>query len=92
MLSAAQLVEWEAYQQVEPFGEHVEWLRHGIRCMVAANPNRKKGAAPFKPEDFMPDPPEKKVAKVRKQTPEEMKAIILAAAGGRIRVRRRDGR
>jgi hypothetical protein len=72
------------------------WLRHGISTSLLANINRRKGAAPFKAEDFMLEDPAKAQRKSRKQTPEEMKAILLPIADslrkqGKIRKRRADG-
>jgi len=53
-LSSAQIAEWIAYYNVEPFGFTTDWLRTGVVAAMIANVNRKKGAKPAMPEDFVP--------------------------------------
>ncbi len=53
-MTSRQLAEWIAYYRMEPWGEDRADLRSGIVASTMANINRKKGASPFKPEDFMP--------------------------------------
>lgn len=48
----------------------------GVLASLTANINRRKGAKPFRPEDFMPDEPEPQKPRTRKQTAEEMKAAF----------------
>lgn len=74
------MAEWIAYAEVEPFGDRLDWLRTGVLASLWANMNRKKGTPAFKPEDFMPDSPEKRIVKKRKQTPAEMKALFMPLA------------
>lgn len=54
MLTARQLAEWEAYQQMEPFGEDRADMRAGIIASTIANVYLKKGAKPLSALDFMP--------------------------------------
>lgn len=72
------MAEWIAYAEVEPFGESFAWLRHGIHTSLLANINRKKGAPPFKAEDFMLKEPGEDGRKqhLHKQSPKEMMAIL----------------
>lgn len=53
-MDSAQLAEWMAYAQLEPFGEDRADLRAGIVASVIANSNRSKGQKPFTPQQFMP--------------------------------------
>lgn len=53
-MPARLFAEWQAYFQVEPWGEERADLRAGIVAATVANPWRKEGSEPFKPEDFMP--------------------------------------
>jgi hypothetical protein len=52
-MSARELVSWQAYSMIEPFGEERADLRAGIIAATIANVNRKKGRKPYKPSDFM---------------------------------------
>lgn len=44
-----------AYAELEPFGEHVADMRHGITAALHANLNRdpKKRPEPYQPKDFI---------------------------------------
>jgi Protein of unknown function (DUF4035) len=44
-----------AYYQIEPFGESIADMRHGIAVAMLANINRdtKKRPTPYKAEDFI---------------------------------------
>lgn len=53
-ISSAEFAEWMAYYHLEPFGFHANFLQAGIIASTIANANRKKGAKPFKPNDFIP--------------------------------------
>ena len=49
-----QLMEWEEYFSIEPFGDDQHEARHGQLCALLANCNRdsKTKPDPFKPVDF----------------------------------------
>lgn len=53
-MSSAEFVEWQAYHQIEPFGEERADLRAGIVAATVANRGRSKKDKVFKPKDFMP--------------------------------------
>jgi hypothetical protein len=53
-MSSQELSEWMAYDRLEPIGWARVDLIGGLICSLLANSNRKRGAAPFKPSDFMP--------------------------------------
>lgn len=55
-MSSHEFSEWMAFYDIEPFGD--EWRQSGQIVSAIANSNRKKGARPFKIEDFMPIAPE----------------------------------
>lgn len=46
---------WQAWYNIEPWGEARADLRTATVACVIANSNRKKGAKAFTPKDFMPD-------------------------------------
>jgi hypothetical protein len=50
-----EFTEWQAYYQLEPFGEQITDLRHGVAVSVLANVNRNHEAKPepFTPSDFI---------------------------------------
>lgn len=75
-ISNPQLIEWEAYYLLEPFGEERDDLRAGIISSTVANVFRSKRSKTFAPRDFMPRIDESSSRKTRDQTPGE----ILAAA------------
>lgn len=55
-ISSRELVEWQAFGLLEPFGEHRADLRSGIIASTIANANRdaEKHPEPYKPQEFMP--------------------------------------
>ncbi len=55
-IDSAEFAEWMAYYQIEPFGEMVADIRHGLACALLANVNRDRKAqpTPYTPEDFIP--------------------------------------
>ena len=57
--SSQELTEWQAYYNIEPFGEYRADIRSAIIACVLANVNRGKNTPAFKVDDFMPkfDPP-----------------------------------
>ena len=50
-----EFTEWQAYFELEPFGEAVADLRHGVATAVLANVNRSAEARPepYRPSDFI---------------------------------------
>ena len=54
-ISSAELCEWRAYFNLEPFGAVMDDQRHGIAVAALANINRdrKLKPDPFRPEDFI---------------------------------------
>ena len=53
-IGAAEMTEWMAFAQLEPFGGAVDDLRAGIGPAVAANSNRQEGSEVIHPMDFFP--------------------------------------
>ena len=54
-ISSEEFTEWMAYAALEPFGEHIADLRHGVAVSVLANVNRSAEARPepYRAEDFI---------------------------------------
>lgn len=79
-MSSAELTEWIAFSNIEPFGVEVDLIGHAITSSTVANVNRQKGKKAYTPEDFMP-----KFEK-RQQTVEEMiqfAEMFTVALGGK---------
>jgi hypothetical protein len=53
-ISSKELMEWMAFEQLEPFGYEQEMLGHAITATTIANVNRGKDQKPYKIEDFLP--------------------------------------
>lgn len=55
-ITSAELTEWMAFAELEPFGEERADLRAGIVASTVAEVNRnpKKRKQPFTPQDFLP--------------------------------------
>jgi len=55
-ISSHELAEWQAYAQVEPFGDERADLRAAIIACTIANAHRdpEQHPEPFTPADFMP--------------------------------------
>jgi hypothetical protein len=53
-LTSAELTEWAAYYNLDPWGEDRADLRAGIVAATIANRMRSKGEKTRKPVDFMP--------------------------------------
>ena len=51
-LTSRELVEWMAYEMLEPFGPPAAAHEAGVIAATIANVNRGKGRDPFKPGDF----------------------------------------
>lgn len=89
-MSSAEITEWLAFYQLEPFGGERDDLRTGIVAATVANVNRdpKKQKRPFEASDFMPVFPgvgEDRGGR-REKSPEELRRkweMVVAAFGGR---------
>ena len=78
-MTSAQLAEWMAFAQLEPWGEERADLRAGIVASTVANVNRGKGQKTLTPQHFMPEfEPE-----TEEQAAARMLAQAMAAFGGR---------
>lgn len=54
-ISAAELDEWIAFYNLEPFGDWAAWQRNSMQMALLANVNRDpKKTKPFGLADFMP--------------------------------------
>ena len=53
-ISSREFTRWQAFHEIEPFGEERADLRSGIVASVIANVNRGKHSKTYKPADFMP--------------------------------------
>jgi hypothetical protein len=81
-MDAAELQEWVAYYELDPWTQDRADLRAGIVAATVANANSTKGK--FRPADFMVD-----YAKRHREpkTPEQLKdmaRIITAMMGGKV--------
>ena len=52
-ISSQELLEWEAYYLLEPFGFEMDNYRHGANMSLLANVNRDTDVEPFSPDLFM---------------------------------------
>lgn len=57
-LTSEELQEWMIFDSIEPIGAWRGDFQFGMLCALFANANRRKGAPPFKPMDFMPFMPD----------------------------------
>ena len=53
-MSSAELTEWAAYAEIEPFGAQWDNWRAGLITSTIANVNRGKGRKAYKASEFMP--------------------------------------
>jgi hypothetical protein len=86
-MTARQLLEWQTFAALEPFGEDREDARFGAVVQVVANANRnpKRKPRPFTLEDCtLSGGDALGASRRRRQTPQEMKAVarMWADAGG----------
>lgn len=83
-LTSAQLSEWEAYDKLDPIGTWRDDYRMAYLASMITNLvisiHGKKGAKHTVPLDYMPKWDAEKESIVRKQTPEEMKELLLDLA------------
>lgn len=77
-MDSAELTEWMAFYQVEPFGWDAHAVGHAITAATVANANRGKGKKPARVEDFIPK--WKKPQTVEEQI--QFAAMMTAALGG----------
>lgn len=90
-MTAEEMIGWQEFFRVEPWGGPVEDYRAAITASVVANVYRdkKKRDKPFGPEDFMPQHAPKEGEERKRKTPEEMlravEAITLAMGGKDLR-------
>lgn len=89
-LTAQQLAEWEAYNVLDPIGEHRDDARMGILASTFANIaasalGGKKGKT-FKPEDFIPKWDGK--GKSTTQTVDQMRDVLMGMSSSK-RVRKK---
>lgn len=66
-MSSREFAEWQAYYQLEPFGDSRADIRSAMICKVLADINTPKGRTRMKLDDFVP-----KFESPKAQTPEEM--------------------
>ena len=54
-IDSHEFAEWMAYYRLEPFGEVIADMRHGVAVSVLANINRdpEKRPDPYEPRDFI---------------------------------------
>jgi hypothetical protein len=54
-IDSAEMTEWQAYYQLEPFGSLIDDERHGVAVSALANINRdsKTRPEPYKSSDFI---------------------------------------
>ena len=88
-MSSAEITEWLAFYQLEPFGPERGDLRAGIVAATVANVNRdaKKQKKPYSAQDFMPKFKGGAGEKGPK-TPEQLRRkweMVVAAFGGQDR-------
>ena len=79
-MSSAELTEWIAFYNLEPFGGDTKYIGDAITASTIANVNRKKGSKAMKPDDFIP-----KFEAKKEQGLDEMLQVakmMTAALGG----------
>jgi len=86
-MSSAELTEWMAFYQLEPFGPERGDLQAGIVAATVANVNRdpKKQKRAFEARDFMPSFEGGGGGERREKSPEELRRkweMVVAAMGG----------
>lgn len=82
-MSSRELIEWQAYAELEPFGDMRADLRMGIQTAalvrVWADPKKAKAITPA---TFMPQFEQAKPAPAAPKTPEQLRARFDALTGG----------
>jgi hypothetical protein len=74
-MPARTFAAWQAFYEIDPFGDQRADLRAGIVAATAANCWRGKGDRPLKPIDFMP------FYERPRQSSEEMRHILDTIIG-----------
>jgi Protein of unknown function (DUF4035) len=83
-LSSAEIGEWLAYYELEPFGEWRADLRAGIIASTVFNMNRGEHAAPARAADFMPDFSGERL-RAQEKSIEELKLLASMVPGIRLK-------
>jgi hypothetical protein len=86
-IDSAELTEWRAFYELEPFGDLIADQRHGIATAVLANVNRdsKRKPDPYVAADFIPwheshrKPPEPTLLADPKQHAQLVKRTLFGA-------------
>lgn len=77
-ISAGEVDEWIAYNEIEPFGDWAAWARSAHQMAMTANINRDpKKTRPFTAADFMPQPRETATPADKKAAAEIESAKII---------------
>ena len=76
-MTAAELAEWQAYYQIEPFG--AEWRRTASTCAMIGNAAGGRKGKAFSPDDFLPVKPLLRHT-AKRQTPQQMLSIFRLMA------------
>ena len=74
-ISSAELSEWIAFSQFEPFGIEREDLRFAMLACIIANANRSHKQRPFKISDFI-----LKFGPQEEMTDEQIKKTLMGLA------------
>ncbi len=87
-MSAAELAEWRAYYELEPFGE--DWKQTAYLCSLIGNSaGGKRNGKAFTPDDFLPTKPQSRSGPVsgsairngaRRMSGEQMLSMFRAMA------------
>jgi hypothetical protein len=76
-ISSAELTEWMAYYQLDPFGNERNDLHSGIIASTVVNSQRtKKSDKVYVPKDFMPDYDREPIEPEKPEVMEEKAKII----------------
>lgn len=75
-IDSAELTEWLAFDQIEPFGDPREDLRMGLVCSTVANHSFSPPKKPTRPSDYMPFAPEKSAEPVLLSNPKAQSDLI----------------
>lgn len=69
--SPAELTEWKALYNLDPWGEERADLRVGMLTAMVGNALKRKGGRKLRPQDFMLSD-----RRGRKQTPQQMLGVL----------------